>query len=49
MRSKPNSFIGLLAIDKSVRALKFGHDIGKEDLLDEIRSYDMGQETSLFP
>ena len=49
MRSKPNSFIGLLAIDKSVRALKSGHDIGKEDLLDEIRSYDVGQETSFYP
>ena len=49
MRAKLNFFIGLLAPDKSVRALKFGHDIGKEDLLDEIRSYDMGQETSLFP
>ena len=49
MRAKLNFFIGPLAPDKSVRALKFGHDIGKEDLLDEIRSYDMGQETSLFP
>ena len=49
MRAKLNFFIGPLAPDKSVLALKFGHDIGKEDLLDEIRSYDMGQETSLFP
>ena len=49
MRSKPNSFIGLLAIDKSVRALKAGHDIDKEDLLDEIKHYDVGQETSFYP
>ena len=49
MRSKPNSFIGLLAIDKSVRALKSGHDIEQADLLNEIKSYDVGQETSFYP
>ena len=49
MRSKPNSFIGLLATDKSVRALKSGHDIEQGDLLNEIKSYDVGQETSFYP
>jgi len=49
MRSKPNSFVGLLAIDKSVRALKSGHDVEEADLLKEIRSYDVGQETSFYP
>ena len=49
MRSKPNSFVGLLAIDRSVRSLKSGHDIEKEDLLAEIKEYDVGQETSFYP
>ena len=49
MRSKPNSFVGLLAIDRSVRSLKSGHDIEKEDLLNEIREYDVGQETAFYP
>ena len=49
LRAKPNSFIGVLAIDRSVRSLKSGHDIVKDDLLSEIRSYDAGQETSFYP
>ena len=49
MRSKPNSFVGLLAIDRSVRSLKSGHDIEKEDVLNEIKDYDVGQETSFYP
>jgi len=49
LRAKPNSFIGVLAIDRSVRSLKAGHDIVKDDLLSEIKSYDAGQETSFYP
>merc|ERR1719334_524294 len=49
LRAKPNSFVGVLAIDRSVRSLKAGHDIVKEDLLGEIRSYDRGQEASFYP
>merc|ERR1719270_3089200 len=49
MRSKPNSFVGLLVIDRSVRSLKSGHDIEKEDVLNEIKDYDVGQETSFYP
>ena len=49
LRAKPNSFVGVLAIDRSVRSLKGGHDIVKEDLLGEIRSYDSGQEASFYP
>ena len=49
LRAKPNSFVGVLAIDRSVRSLKAGHDIEKSDLLSEIRSYDSGQEASFYP
>jgi len=49
LRAKPNSFVGVLAIDRSVRSLKSGHDIVKDDLLSEIKSYDAGQETSFYP
>jgi len=49
LRAKPNSFVGVLAIDRSVRTLKAGHDIVKEDLYREIKSYDGGQEASFYP
>ena len=49
LRAKPNSFIGVLGIDRSVRSLKGGHDIIKEDLLGEIRSYDTGRDASFYP
>ena len=49
LRAKPNSFIGVLGIDRSVRSLKGGHDIIKEDLLGEIRSYDTGKDASFYP
>lgn len=49
INAKPNSFIGLLGIDRSVRSLQAGHDIVKEDLIQELYDYDSGYETSFYP
>nr|XP_018897644.1 PREDICTED: CD109 antigen-like isoform X2 [Bemisia tabaci] len=38
--AKPNSYIGITGIDQSVHLLKSGNDIEKDDVLNELRSYD---------
>jgi len=49
LRARPNSFVGVLAIDRSVRSLKTGHDILRSDLMSEIQNYDVGTGTSFYP
>eukprot|EP00094_Tigriopus_californicus_P007480 TCALIF_07202-PA protein Name:"Similar to CUBN Cubilin (Canis familiaris)" AED:0.20 eAED:0.21 QI:0/0.76/0.57/0.97/0.85/0.88/35/0/3998 len=49
VKSKPNSFVGIMAVDKSVRALKAGHDIIHSDVISELRSYDSGKVPAFFP
>lgn len=39
LQSKPNSYIGLLAVDQSVLLLRQGNDISAEDVEAELRSY----------
>ncbi len=49
VKSKPNSFVGVMAVDKSVRSLKSGHDVIKSDVVHELRSYDSAPDPSFFP
>lgn len=48
VKSEPNSFVGILAVDKSVKSLKTGHDLIESDVIDELRSYDSAVEPSFF-
>ncbi|XP_068084683.1 CD109 antigen isoform X2 [Anabrus simplex] len=47
IEAKPNSYIGLLGIDQSVLLLKSGNDITHDDVISELRSYDVGQSSYL--
>ena len=38
-----------MAVDKSVRSLKSGHDVVRDDVIRELRSYDSAIEPSFFP
>jgi hypothetical protein len=49
VKSKPNSFVGLMAIDSRVNSLNLGHDIDNEEVVDEIRSYDAVRDPSFIP
>ncbi|XP_044727005.1 CD109 antigen-like isoform X2 [Chrysoperla carnea] len=42
IRTKPNSYVGLLGIDQSVLALRKGNDLSLEEVEQELRSYDSG-------
>ncbi|XP_055684023.1 thioester-containing protein 1 allele R1-like isoform X3 [Lutzomyia longipalpis] len=45
VNSKPNSFVGLLGVDQSVLLLKSGNDLSKDDIFNDLRSY---QEESWY-
>ncbi|XP_046483767.1 CD109 antigen isoform X3 [Neodiprion pinetum] len=48
--SKPNSYIALLGVDQSSILLKSGNDISHDQILNELKSYDMNNEfSSVFP
>ena len=49
LRAQPNSSVAVMAVDRSVRSLKTGHDILPSDLLSEIQTYDAGTDPSFFP
>jgi CD109 antigen len=49
VKAKPNSFVGIMAVDKSVRSLKSGHDVIHADVVHELRSYDSAPDPSFFP
>ncbi|EFX86067.1 hypothetical protein DAPPUDRAFT_313404 [Daphnia pulex] len=40
VKAKPNSYVGVLGVDQSVLLLKTGNDISRQDVLDEVKSYD---------
>lgn len=42
IRSQPNSYIGLLAIDQNVAKLKSGYDITPNYVSKELMGYDFG-------
>ncbi|XP_063973145.1 CD109 antigen-like isoform X2 [Diachasmimorpha longicaudata] len=43
--SRPNSFVGVLGVDQRSLLLKSGNDITREDVLKELRGYDMSEES----
>jgi len=49
VKSKPNTFVGLMAVDARVNSLNLGHDFTMEDVIDEIRSYDSARDPSFIP
>lgn len=49
VKTKPNSFVGVMAVDKSVRSLKADHDILQADVVHELRSYDSAPDPSFYP
>ena len=49
VKAKPNSFVGVMAVDKSVRSLKADHDILQADVVHELRSYDSAPDPSFYP
>ena len=49
VKTKPNSFVGLMAVDTRVNSLNLGHDLDLEGVVDEIRSYDAVRDPSFIP
>ena len=49
VKSKPNTFVGLMAVDARVNSLKLGHDFTMEEVVDEIRGYDSARDPSFIP
>ncbi|XP_015122489.1 CD109 antigen isoform X1 [Diachasma alloeum] len=43
--SRPNSFVGVLGVDQRSLLLKSGNDISREDVMRELRGYDMSEES----
>ncbi|XP_011302420.1 CD109 antigen isoform X2 [Fopius arisanus] len=43
--SRPNSFVGVLGVDQRSILLKSGNDISREDVMKELRGYDMSEES----
>ncbi|GAB0100916.1 Alpha-macroglobulin, receptor-binding [Sergentomyia squamirostris] len=39
VNTKPNSFVGLLGVDQSVLLLKSGNDLSKDDIFNDLKSY----------
>ncbi|OTF69606.1 hypothetical protein BLA29_001504 [Euroglyphus maynei] len=46
VRTKPSAYVGLLGVDQSVLLLKSGFDITQQDVLNELESYDSGNQDS---
>ena len=40
IRTQPNSYIALLAVDERVGFLRSGYDVAQEDVSEELRRYD---------
>ena len=50
VKTQPNSFVGLMAVEKSVLAFTPGHDITMSDVIEELRSYDAAKaDPDFFP
>lgn len=46
VNTKPEAFVGILGIDQKVLLLKSGNDITREDVLNELMTYDCGKTES---
>jgi len=40
VKAEPNSYVGVLGVDQSVLLLRTGNDITREDVLNEVKTYD---------
>jgi len=40
VKAEPNSYVGVLAVDQSVLLLRSGNDITRQDVLNEVETYD---------
>jgi len=49
MKAKPNSFVGILAVDRSVRSLQNTNDITRDDMIDEVKHYNAGRDPTFYP
>ena len=49
VKSRPNSFVGLIAVEKNVLAYTPGHDITMSDVVSELRSYDSAIDPEFYP
>ncbi|KAL0273724.1 UNVERIFIED_CONTAM: hypothetical protein PYX00_006334 [Menopon gallinae] len=45
IKAKPNSYVGVLAVDQSVLLLKTGNDITHDDVMNELNMYDAGHHS----
>ncbi len=48
VKARPNSFVGLMAVEKSVLAFTQGHDITMSDVIEELESYNSGKDPEFF-
>ncbi|UYV85161.1 CD109 [Cordylochernes scorpioides] len=48
VETKPNAFVGILAVDQSVLLLKSGNDISQNDVMEELETYDAGKKRPEF-
>uniref|UniRef100_A0A8D8UYD5 TEP1-F n=1 Tax=Cacopsylla melanoneura TaxID=428564 RepID=A0A8D8UYD5_9HEMI len=49
LEAKPNSYIGIMAVDQKVLLLKTGNDIAKDEVMKELRSYDESPDSNKLP
>ena len=52
VKSKPNSFVGILAVDTRVSRLNRmhkGNDITMQTVVNELRTYDSAQDPDFYP
>ncbi len=49
VKSQPNSFVGIMAIEKSVLPYSSSHDITMSDVVNELRSYDSATDPEFYP
>jgi len=48
VKTQPNSFVGLMAVENSVLAYTPGHDITMSDVVNELRSYDSAVDPEFY-
>lgn len=49
VKTQPNSFVGLMAVEKSVSAFTPSHDITMSDVVSELRGYDSAIDPDFYP
>ncbi|CAG2101909.1 unnamed protein product [Medioppia subpectinata] len=47
VNTRPNAFVGILGVDQSVLLLKSGYDISREDVMNELKTYDTAKKSAL--